>query len=365
MNPSTVDSNADCPDWESFSLTGILLSPTQIQRAAQLSQSVGTVDRQWQVYVNVLALFGVEQWFAERSPDLPVSLQHCAILQPQSAAFIESVCHLQVGKFTVGVVAIDSFPDEIVSLPQAVVEQPEFIDHFYILTEVLEEQGQIQICGYLRHDEWIDYQRSNSLLTRSDKNYLVPIHYFRRDPDTLLLELRCLDPSAVPLPKSEDLFFNVRLWFQDQLDQLAQGLSWTLLPIFAEPVYALRSVEEFDQIATQLKQEGVTIPEQARVAYRDWDEIGVRLYAAVWELPAQPSEWALFILVGAQPGRSLSQGTQLEIRDAAQLLVKQVLREKSSESYLYAQVEGSVDERFWVTFAMNGMTHTLPPFGVQ
>ena len=56
---------------------------------------------------------------------------------------------------------------------------------------------------------------------------------------------------------------NVGRWLWDELDELAQELSWALLPRFT-PVTAMRSPrEEFEAITLQLQQQGLEIPLQA------------------------------------------------------------------------------------------------------
>jgi hypothetical protein len=110
----------------------------------------------------------------------------------------------------------------------------------------------------------------------------------------------------------------------------------------------------------------MAIPSQARAAYRNlqWETLALRLYVVTWELLATGSipEWTLLLILGAQPNAILPLGIKLQVRDEAQILEEPVLSNRSQD-YLYAQVIGTHNERFWVTISLaNGTTLTLPPF---
>nr|WP_317891633.1 hypothetical protein [Tolypothrix sp. PCC 7601] len=75
-----------------------------------------------------------------------------------------------------------------------------------------------------------------------------------------------------------------------------------LLPSFADAsqMRPIRSPEEeFEVIATQLRQRGLEIPVQARGAYQDLLLAGIplRLYAVTWHLlsESEQPEWSLLL----------------------------------------------------------------------
>lgn len=386
-----------------LSLESISLSSEQIERAIELSQSVTPEAQQWQTYLNALALAGVEQWLQKRAPELPFrsdwllgkesnfivdsSRQSLTLKKPPDATFIESICQLQVNEFKLYLIATDSLYDTNVSISRTAVESPEFIPQFYVLIEVLEELEQTTIRGYLRRDRLIHQQESIGLQSESDTTYLLPIDWFEPDSDKLLLCLRCLDSAAIPaispqqstlrsspLPAPVQQFnqpaINVGLWLKNQLDRVAQDLSWILLPppsLSSEFRSLGAAVEQFNNAIAQLINQGdMVIPSQARGVYRDlqWENIALRLYVVAWELPATGSvpEWTLLLILGAQPNATLPVGIKLQVRDEVQVLEEPVLSDRS-KAYLYAQVIGTQNERFWVTIALAGGTAlTLPPF---
>jgi hypothetical protein len=157
---------------------------------------------------------------------------------------------------------------------------------------------------------------------------------------------------------------------RDELDRVAQDLSWILLPpLSLSPEFrALRSpVEQFNDAIAQLRDRGdMMIPSQARGVYRDlqWENITLRLYVVAWKLPTTDSvpEWTLLLILGAPPNATLPLGIRLQVRDEVQVLEEPVLSDRSQD-YLYVQVIGTYNERFWVTITLAGGTAlTLPPF---
>ncbi|MCC5600664.1 DUF1822 family protein [Nostoc favosum] len=182
-------------DFDALPTSAVILSPDDIDQAAEISNQIFDESKQWQAYLNCLALSAFEQWLEERAEGLTINREKCTILQPALANFINSVANLQVGEFKVCLIATGSLSDEIVSLPRVVVDLPEFIPHFYVLVEVLEEQEAANVYAFLPYQE---LREITSL--QSDWNYQLPISCFDENPDRLLLYLRCLEPSAISLP---------------------------------------------------------------------------------------------------------------------------------------------------------------------
>jgi len=346
-------------DEELLPLETIMLSSDQIDQAMQLSDPISNPAEQWQVYLQILARLGFQQWLQERIPRFTVTVL------PNH--------QLQVGAFKLCIVAIGSFTDELIAIPKVAVDNPDSMPHFYVLIEVLEEQEQVRICGYLRQDEVIQRRKSSVLRAEGKDSYLFPLDWFELNTDELLLYLQHLDPAAIalPIPVSSSLI-NVGLWLRNQLDAIADDLSWVLLP---PPTYAsaMRSargtnleVEQFDGIMAALLEQGVDISSQARGAYRDV-QLGndaLRLYVVTWEIShTDPAEWTLLAILGTQSGELLPSQIKLKIRDEEKLLDEQVLLEHQQTAYLYTQVFGVLNEQFRVAIeTVNGEVLTLPPF---
>lgn len=179
---------------------GFKFSTDAIARAATLSQSVPAFDRQWPVYLRALALFGFEEWLEHRAPDLPFEGDRCSLFDRGYASFIDAACGLQVGDFCVCLVATSN-SDLPVAVPKAAIELPEFAAQFYVSIEVWEEENWMRVLGGTTRDR-LASQIDTSIAHR-DWNYPLAANSFELEPDNLLLEWRCLDANAVPMPVIE------------------------------------------------------------------------------------------------------------------------------------------------------------------
>ncbi len=442
-------------DFDALPTSAVILSPDDIDQAAEISNQILDESKQWQVYLNSLGLLAFEQWLESRAESVTINREKCTILQPALVNFINSVANLQVGEFKVCLITTGSLSDEMVSLPRVVVDLPEFIPHFYVLVEVLEEQEAANIYAFLSYQELQESLQITSL--QSDWNYQIPISCFDDNVDRLLLYLRCLEQSAISLPaiptnriailaniqnqlvellpqlqsprrelsevltweQASVVFTNPELlnwlytlqkqntatenvemgsakpessgnfaslqdliklitqpalnagrWLWDELDDLAQGLSWVLLPSFAfsSAMRPIRSPEEeFEVIVTQLRQRGLEIPIQARGAYQDILLAGIplRMYAVTWHLVAesQHPEWSLLLILGAPALSSLPSNIKLRVSDQTGILDELGLNVESEDSYIFTRVVGNWDEKFLVSVSlMDGVEVTLPPF---
>jgi hypothetical protein len=439
-------------DYEVLPIETVDLLPEFIQEAVERSSHIPHEERQWQTYLNVLALCGFEEWLRARGTDWTVHRQDCSVLQPPLANAIGAVCNLSVNEFKLCLITMGSLTDEEVTLPRAVVDLPEFAAHFYVLVEVREESETAVVTGFLSYNRLVERRAIVGLQADEDWTYQLPLTWFEGEPDYLLLNLRCLEPTAIPLPLSlsdgtstlrstqlsqmrsqlevllpqlrsperqlwqvlsweqaavvlttpellnwlyrvqtqqpdssstqtslqdylSDILqlltqpaMNVGRWLRDELDELAQEVSWVLLPSLASSALRQRSLtEEFQAIATQLRQAEVEIPLQARGAYRDLELGGMpfRLYAITWALSSEPiAEWTLLLVLGATPGTNLPSGLQLRISDQTGILVEQALDDRHSDAYFFTRVVGTWDEKFIVTVSLTPeVAKTLPPFG--
>jgi hypothetical protein len=180
-------------------VVGFKLSPETIAHAAQLSQSVSGVEQQWSVYLRSLALFGFQQWLGNRARDLYFNSDRCSLWHPVYASLIDAACCLQVGEFSLCVI-VTSHRDLPVAIPRAAIELPEFAAQFYVLVEVWEEEDWVRICGGVWWERLVRQIDTLGVPANPDWMYLLPADNFELEPDDLLLELRCLEPSAISQP---------------------------------------------------------------------------------------------------------------------------------------------------------------------
>jgi hypothetical protein len=419
--PLFLPHDIDLLDWDVPNSAEINLSSVQIDRAAQVSQDIRNSDQRWQVYLTALGVLGFEQWMHERAPELSVTVEESSIWQP-SANLISAGCHVRVGSFKVCVISAGSLMGDRVSVPIAAFNAPDFASHFYVLTQVFEEEDTLAVSGFLTYDQYRRIQ--GSLIAEQDWTYSLPLEAFNPDTNTLLLNLRCLAPNAIRLP---DLAFrstaelrsnivelrsqlqsqaawnvlsldegltllsdpmlvnsvygttsetiaqpviNTGLWWRHQIDQVAQDLGWMLMP-----VSVMRSMRErsfrggFDAIRSSLEKQGVQIPDTAGGAYRTLrtGQGSFRVYAITWRVSenTEQPEWQLLVALGAEPETDMPRSLRLEIRDEGQTLVDQSLDE-TRRGIVYGKAVANWNEQLWITVTANSTNiFEIPPLGFE
>ncbi len=377
-------------DWEKLSATGIDLLPEQIDRAIQLSHQVsiaapidGRQDVEWQIYLNALALFGVEQWLEEWAPELALNTSQCSLFQPNIHQYHNAITHIQVGRFDLCLIVTIDRDYPTIAIPKIIFNTTSKAAQFYVLVEILEEQMQAMVYGYLPHKQMVVQRDRLGARSVNENDYAIPLNGFNLEPTNLLLDLRCLDPvmdeavQTAPQPlapqppilgEQERERINVASWLSDRLDEASLALSWMLMPAFvtAEGLrFPLReTLPTIGNLFTNLE---ITIPPEARGAYQDLQvgTVAVRLYAVTWvlSLPDDRQGWTLLTVLSGQSGQPLPLGIQLQIRDSVEILETQVLQTDRPDAALYAQVGGEWNETFRVSIQLvTGETFTLSPF---
>lgn len=403
-NPTPPDLTAD---FTTLPITAVALSETQISAGIQQSGSLPEAW-QWRGYLHGLALTALELWLAERGY---IGTSTRPFLVPTYLPFCDA-SYLQVGEWRLAVLVSNGLADAEVAIPKAALEIADFVPHFFVKVEVLEELAQVDIQGALRWDD--AFQLLPSLISQPDWTYRISPQAFA-SANELLLWLRCLETvpqpelqSHTPTTLTESLLtekldqvlsgaefwqtfswqeaatilsnadwlsrcseywqrnsirdpinpiiepdqaIHVGAWIQQKLDHAAQQLSWILLPPLAT---ALRSTDlVIVAVIGELQRQGMEIPTYAGGAYRDLT-LGLsqlRLYSIVW--PVEPnlpnSEWTLLVIVGAQLETSLEQTVKLVVSDAEKMLADPILTPTGEDTCIYAQVVGEYDEQFWVT----------------
>ncbi|MEB3282790.1 MAG: DUF1822 family protein [Lyngbya sp.] len=224
----------------------VALNPEYIDRAIHISNQVVGESQQWNTYLNALALFGFEEWLNQNYPELTVNRDQCSLFQPYLAHLFQAVFHLKVGQFKICLLRIRSL-GQTVDLPQLALELSPFIAHFYVITNVIEEDGYVQISGFLNYDRLVKQLQLTPLKSNLEWCYSLPLNWFERDVSKLLLHLSCLDATAIHLPNrvsdSPPNFTQIKtklsqalLQFQPDKTHLWEVLTWEQAKvIFSHP----------------------------------------------------------------------------------------------------------------------------------
>lgn len=210
MNHSLTDQDQNLMDFEALPIQAVALSQQHYDQAVEISDRVVTEARQWKTYLNALALFGFQTWFTQQAPDLSLDWQHCSLYQPQYANLIEAAYDLRVNDLKICLISIGGSIDSLIKLPRAIVDLPGFQAHMYVVVRVFEEQGQVQVLSFLRHEQWLAYQQAQPLRPAPDWSYQVPTDWFDANLHRLLLQCQCLKPEPLetvtqPSPNADTL----------------------------------------------------------------------------------------------------------------------------------------------------------------
>ena len=178
----------------------IPLSQSQINQAIDFSNQLRDESKQWQTYLNALSLSAFETWLESRGNYFNINREESTLSQLRFANLIPIVANLKVNEFKLCLITTGSFIDEQVSIPRAVIDVPEYIPHFYVLVEVIEEEEKALIQGFISYQELSERQQSVNLEPDTDWTYELPLSWLCNEPDRLLLYLRCLELKAISLP---------------------------------------------------------------------------------------------------------------------------------------------------------------------
>ncbi len=225
----------------------IWLKPEHFEQARETRSQVRSEAHQWQTYLNALALQSFEEWLKERIPNQPVS---------RDKNVIEAGSNLKVGEFNFWVIATEHLLDEVVNVPQNGIDNPEEVANFYVLLEVLEEQEEVVIRGFMRYDQLVNYRSKVNLQLSEDGCYQLPLSEFDAEPNHLLYYCRFLEPIAIPLgvsaeTKAEEKLLGHLKKTKTKLSQWLQGVfeeGWHSIDALVNPeanlALSIRNVEE-------------------------------------------------------------------------------------------------------------------------
>ena len=127
-------------EFEQLPPEAIPLSQSQINQAIDFSNQLRDESKQWQTYLNSLSLSAFETWLESRGNYFNINREESTLSQPRFANLIPIVANLKVNEFKLCLITTGSFIDEQVSIPRAVIDVPDYILHFYVLVEVIEEE---------------------------------------------------------------------------------------------------------------------------------------------------------------------------------------------------------------------------------
>jgi Protein of unknown function (DUF1822) len=158
---------------------------------------ISSEEEQWRVYIKVLALCSFEGWLSAQVGDLLINPNYRELSNSQVPLESTALCYLKVGDFDICLIVTENFDREIIIVPKRVINLPDYVAHFYVVIEILEEQEEAIIKGCLRYDRIINYQQSGNALTERDGNYQIPLSLFDPEANHFLSALQFLSSTAI------------------------------------------------------------------------------------------------------------------------------------------------------------------------
>jgi hypothetical protein len=144
----------------------------------------------WQLYLNRLALLCFEKWLKSFSPLYFIDKTECS-------NEANAIYNFKINNFRLNLITKEHILDEEVEVPYVAIDQSHAA-HFYVVLEISEEEQQVIIRGFSRHDRLINYCKHIDKLTNN--SYRVPLAFFDPDPQHLLFNCDFLDPAAILSP---------------------------------------------------------------------------------------------------------------------------------------------------------------------
>lgn len=182
----------------------VWLEAEHFSKANQTSSlETANADNAWQVYLNTLALQALEVWLDDRlnlsAGDTP-KIERVLNRDTSTLAIAGS---LKIGDYKFCALAAEHLLDEIVCIPERVLEQPEFSCHFFVLLEVLEEEEEVIIRGFLPYKQLIQIQNK---LPVNNSCYQIPFSDFDIELNHLLTYYRYIPASEFVVPQTAQVF---------------------------------------------------------------------------------------------------------------------------------------------------------------
>jgi Protein of unknown function (DUF1822) len=288
------------------------LEPEHFERARTVSDDVSNEPLQWQIYLNSLAYSGFTQWlnlFLEQ-PSLVDSHES----QPNHAP-VGTAAFYEVSGFRFCLLTTEHVLHETASIPQTALKNLSLAPHFYIAIEVLEEEEQITLRGFFRHDTLIQHLAQANYQTSPDGFYLLPLSSFDIEVNHLLFDCGYLGLN--PIRQS------------DLSSQTASIPSSVSLPI----VNSTKPSSPFQAVRTSLSQWLEGLFEQEWCAIDDFLHPESRLALSTRSYDA-----------GAQRGKLINLGVHLKEETVA--LLVNIAPEPEDRMMVLVQLHPAAGQRF-------------------
>jgi hypothetical protein len=186
--------------------------------AKQLSEIEGTEEQKWQAYINLLGICALERWLKESINNEKVQ---------RIIDTIDTYGYLQQKGFKFCLITQEDFLQEGMVIPKNLINNADYVAHFYVAMEVLEEDESAILRGFISYDKLSQL----SLPTLENNNYWLFLDYLDPEPNHMLMTCKYLDPSVIALPQNivkqvkenvEETIYNLSQWLEGIFEESLQ-----------------------------------------------------------------------------------------------------------------------------------------------
>lgn len=256
----------------------IWLEEEDYDLAQQLSEIEGTEAQKWQAYINLLGMFALERWLKD------------GIYNQEIQRIIDTIdthAYIQQKGFKFCLITEEDFLQEGMIINQKIINNPDYVAHFYVAMEVLEEDETAILRGFISYDKLTKL----SLPTLGNNDYWLSLDYLDPEPNHFLMTCKYLDPSVIPLPKNviqevketvEQTIYNLSNWLEGIFEEGLQTFDELINTGVMETVRTSRGsvsqkIERFILINFQEREAEQNVILRLEIEPLDGEKIGVKV----------------------------------------------------------------------------------------
>ncbi|MGK7886443.1 MAG: DUF1822 family protein [Crocosphaera sp.] len=256
----------------------IWLEEEDYDLAQELSEIEGTEEQKWQAYINLLGIFALERWLKDGINNQEIQ---------RLLDTIDTHAYLQQKEFKFCLITEEDFLQEGMIINQKIINNPDYVAHFYVAMEVLEEDESAILRGFISYDKLTQL----SLPTFEKDTYWLSLDYLDPEPNHLLMTCKYLDPSVIPLPKNviqevketvEQTIYNLSNWLEGIFEEGLQTFDELINTGVMETVRSSRGsvsqkIERFILINFQEREAEQNVILRLEIEALDGEKIGVKV----------------------------------------------------------------------------------------
>ena len=203
----------------------IHLESEHFELAKQICLQATNEEQEWNNYLTSLALVAFKDWLNEKIPqrhlDLDIDIR-----------VFDNRYYLSLADIKYCLIAIEDVLDEVVDISKNIIEKSTMLVDFYVLLEVLDEEEEVIIKGFLSHEDLTNYCCEVTEGLFYDDCYQIPLSLFDLEPNHLLLshqlaDLAKLSPTVNLVHTEEEIFVDglerripkLSQWFKNIFDE--------------------------------------------------------------------------------------------------------------------------------------------------